>query len=80
MPTTPEREAVIRIEPPVSSGRHIDLAKGDQRARAGRRPWPVYGPSARVVTGPDVLVAAPPEKEKYSQPICDDLGAGVSAA
>ena len=79
MPTTPESEAGIRIEPAWSPPVAMSTSPAATSAPEPVEEPPGVWPQARGFwTGPEVLVAAPPEKEKYSQTDLPTISAPAS--
>src|ERR1700761_1418983 len=79
MPTTPDKEAGMRIEPAWSPPGPLSTSPAATSAPDPVDEPPGVWPQARgLCTGPDMLVAAPPENEKYSQTDLPTISAPAS--
>src|SRR5258708_21927672 len=80
MPTTPDSDAGIRMEPAWSPPVAMSTSPRATNAPEPVEDPPGVWPQARgLCTGPDMLVAAPPENEKYSQTDLPTISAPASS-
>ena len=80
MPTTPDSEAGMRIEPAWSQPVAMSTSPSATSAPEPVEEPPGVWPQARgLCTGPVALVAAPPEKEKYSHTDLPTISAPASS-
>ncbi len=81
MPTTPQWEAGMRTEPPWSPPVARSTSPAATSAPEPVDEPPALWPMARgLCTGPVTLVAAPPEKEKYSHTDLPTISAPASSS
>ena len=80
MPTTPENDAGMRIEPAWSPPIAMSTSPAATTAALPVDEPPGVWPGTRgLMTGPEALVALPPEKEKYSQTVLPTISAPASS-